>query len=730
MIKPNRLWHMKRFTFSVGTLALAGLLALLTSGCEQRDQTGQAVPETPPTLAAPSPTAEPTTPAETAPEKKKRPKSVEVSFSQKRGFYEAPFDLALTTKETGVTIRFTTNGLPPTVSSGAVYTQPIPIRGTTVIRAAAFRPEETEAESKTHTFLFLRDVVSQSPDGLPPAGWPYEWGENKVDYGMDPRVTGHPDYRDELIPALKSLPTFSLVMDLDDLFSRERGIYATAQERGREAERAGSLELIRPDGEKGFQIDCGVRIRGGFSRMPMNPKHAFRLFFRKEYGEGKLKYPLFGPTGAQSFDHLDLRCAQNYSWSLAGDHRGVFLRDQFNRDLQLAMGQPAARGDFCHLYINGQYWGLFDTCERPEASYGESYFGGKKEDYDVVKSGGGFGRGREDAPEVADGNIDAWKRLWTAAKQGLTDNADYFRLQGLNPDGSRNRDYDVLLDPINLIDYMLVILYGGNFDAPISKFMGDQGANNWHGLRNRKGEHGFRFFVWDAEHTLLDLEEDRVGPFPCGDRFGMSNPQWLWQQCLENAEFRLLVADRVSRHFFHDGVLAPDAVIARFQKRVNEIEKAVVAESARWGDAQEGGGFMAPPRIGPDGRPESGPLTREHWRREVQRLVTEYFPRRTQAVLDQLWRAGLLPDTPAPSFNQRGGSAPEGFAVELKGLSGSLYYTLDGTDPRAIGGSLSPSASTYSAPITLTRDTTILCRARLDGDWGPLGSATFRVGVR
>ena len=39
--------------------------------------------------------------------------------------------------------------------------------------------------------------------------------------------------------------------------------------------------------------------------------------------------------------------------------------------------QPAERGDYYHLYINGQYWGLFNTAERPEASYGASYFGGK-----------------------------------------------------------------------------------------------------------------------------------------------------------------------------------------------------------------------------------------------------------------------------------------------------------------------------------------------------------------
>ena len=51
------------------------------------------------------------------------------------------------------------------------------------------------------------------------------------------------------------------------------------------------------------------------------------------------------------------------------------------------MGQSTARGYFCHLYINGQYWGLFNTCERPEASFGGSYFTGRADDFDVIKIG-------------------------------------------------------------------------------------------------------------------------------------------------------------------------------------------------------------------------------------------------------------------------------------------------------------------------------------------------------
>ena len=64
------------------------------------------------------------------------------------------------------------------------------------------------------------------------------------------------------------------------MFDPASGIYANAYQQGKDWERPASLELINPDGTAGFQIDAGLRIRGGYSRSGDNPKHAFRLFFR------------------------------------------------------------------------------------------------------------------------------------------------------------------------------------------------------------------------------------------------------------------------------------------------------------------------------------------------------------------------------------------------------------------------------------------------------------------
>ncbi|MCF7762744.1 MAG: lamin tail domain-containing protein [Verrucomicrobia bacterium] len=630
----------------------------------------------------------------------------EVKFSHTRGFQEAPFDLTLSTESPGGTIRYTLNGVPPTATTGSVYSGPIPIDHTVAVRAAVFQSGFLPSKVATHTFLFLKDVVLQAPDGRPPQGWPTSWGSNTRDYGMDPAVVNSPLYRDTLQKDLKSLPSFSIVMNLEDLFDRTRGIYANPGQDGRSWERNASVELLNPDGKPGFQINCGIRIRGGFSRSTGNPKHALRLFFREEYGEPKLNYPLFGEEGTDAFDNIDLRTFQNYSWSFQGDSRGVFLRDQFSRDTQLAMGRPSTRGEFYHLYINGMYWGLYNTQERAEASYAESYFGGRKEDYDVIKVEAG-----SYTINATDGNLAAWTRLYNLAKAGFASPAAYQKVQGNNPDGSRNPDYEVLLDVPNLIDYMLVIIYGGNLDAPISNFLGNSRPNNWYGIRNRTGQEGFRFFAHDSEHTLLNINEDRTGPFSAGDTsITTSNPQYLWKRLQANPEFRLQVADHIQRHFSNGGALTPEAAAERFLGRKGEIDRAVVGESARWGDSKR-----------------STPFTRTDWLAAINGIVNNYFPRRSGIVMNQLRADDFLPVTPAPVLSQHGGIIREGFDLRISAPGARIYVTRDGSDPRQAGGEVSPRAFTPGPSIVLNESTHLRARALQNGEWSPLTDATFTV---
>jgi hypothetical protein len=672
----------------------------------------------------------------------------DTKFSVDRGFYDAPFQVVISTDTIGATIRYTLNGSAPTEANGTLYSGPITVNKTTTLRAAAFKTGFQSSGVDTQTYIFLSDVLTQSPNGAAPIVGGTQWPSGSVngqilDYGMDPDIVNNATWAATIKEDLKAIPSINIAIAPDDFFNPQTGIYVNPGGDGRAWERPASIELIDPKGlEEGFQVNAGIRIRGGFSVSTSNPKHSFRLFFRDEYGDSKLKYPLFAddPTATDEFDGIDLRTFQNYSWSFGGDSNGIFMRDQLSRDMQLAQGDNGERGKYYHLYIDGQYWGIYNTDERPEASYAASYEGGDKEDYDVVKPNcGGC------AIFATDGDLQAWQELWTQAKAGLTTVAAYQKVQGNNPDGTRNPDYPILLDIDNLIDYMLVILHGGNLDAPITNFGSNNVINNWFGSRPKNGAHGFRFYAHDSEHTILPFNSasfDRTGPYPAGDTFDQSNPQWLWQQLggagltrliqpnptdpIGTAEFRLRVADHLQAQFIQPGgALTQAQVLARFDKRTAELTRAVVGESARWGDAKV-----------------ATPYTRNTWLNAVN-AARAFLVTRSTTVYNQLVADGDWPKLSngtmfnAPTFNQYGGDIGNNFSLTIgnpNAVGGTIYYTLDSSDPRPVGGgNPSPTAIQYAGAIPLNTSVEPKARIRyVDGGivrWSPLTSAKFKYNL-
>ena len=383
----------------------------------------------------------------------------DTKFSVDRGFFETPFSLAITTSTPGATIRYTTDGSVPSTTHGTIYMGPVTIASTTILRAIGIRSDYVSTDVDTHSYFFPEDVIHQSAEGFTPMGWPDTGTVNnqKMVYGMDPDIVDGFNTSVEVKEALLAIPTLSIATDLDNLFGQANGIYVNARNDGRLWERPMSLELIHPDGNKGFQVGAGFRIRGGYSRSANNPKHSFRVFFRSEYGQGNLHYPMFEDEGVEEFDKFDLRTSQNYSWAFGGPANNTMVREVWSRDTQSAMGQPYTRSRYYHLYLNGVYWGIYMTQERVSGTLGESYLGGDKDDYDTVH------QNSSRQINATSGNIQAYDRLWQRTIDGWTDNDVYFQAQGLDTDGkTRNPDFEYLLDVDNLIDYMLVVYYNGD----------------------------------------------------------------------------------------------------------------------------------------------------------------------------------------------------------------------------------------------------------------------------
>lgn len=633
-------------------------------------------------------------------------------FSHDRGFYDSGFNLLITCATPGAAIYYTTNGSTPgsTNAASRLYSAPIPIARTTILRARAEKTGMRPSNADTHTYLFVSDILRQSPNGAPPPGWPVgPVNDQRMDYGMDSDIVTRAPWSATLTNDLRAIPTLSLVVAPKDLLDPATGIYVNAYGEGSEWERAASLELIGAKGADGFQLDAGVRIRGGFSRSGADPKHSFRIRCRDDYGTPRLRYPLFGPTGADSFDRFDLRTSQDGSYAFLGDSGGTFLNDPFVRDTLLATGQPGERGGWYHLYLNGQYWGLYNTCERPEANFAASYVGGDPGDYDVLKPDPTLNY----TMRATDGDNAAWGRLWQACQAGFGTPAAYYRVQGRNADGTINPAYENLLDVTNLVDYLLTIIYTGNFDGPIFQDLNTGFINNFYAIRSRRNDHGFLFVAHDSELSLQDLYEDRTGTSTVGSSGPeRMNPHYIATRLRASAEFKMLFADRVQKHFFNGGPMTVEAATARYSARTNELHQAITVESARWGDAQH---------------PDS-PITRDDWLSAVRDRLRNYFPYRTQVVLDQLRAQGLFPNLAAPSFYPEPGEVTPGTSLILSNAAGGLiYYTMDGSDPRAIGGGIAGSALAYDAPIVISRSRLIRARVRNGTTWSPLREGAYHL---
>lgn len=416
-----------------------------------------------------------------------------------------------------------------------------------------------------------------------------------------------------------------------------------------------SFELINPDGTPGFQENCGVKNFGGaFTNFD---KKNFRMYFRSQYGASKLRHPLFegfdrGITATDTFDQLNIR---------SGSHdmvaRGFYMSNRFTDDTMLDMGNINPHGRFMHLYINGKYWGVFHLRERWNADHLTEYLGGPKEGYEAINGNWNVGGWADSVAPPYDGDGSAWERIKTLA---LTSNPQNF--DELSP----------YLDMEHFIDYMIMWMYGNSEDEYRTVGPSDVGS-------------GFKWFLNDADGYLRSAGNRTGFASNTPGVFGRSagdGPGSLFSLLFKagNPEFRILLADRIHKHFFNDGAMTPARTIARLAERCDEMTSPFYAEAARWN-------------------------YRSHnsWTSAKNNALNSILPGRTASALSQYRSAGFYPATVAPVFSQHGGDVPSGFNLTLSDGSGTMYYTVDGSDPRLKGGGLNPASLPFEdGQITTT----------------------------
>ena len=567
-------------------------------------------------------------------------------FSQPHGLYDGGSLTVSITGEEGAEIRYTTDGSEPTAES-RLYTVPLLLSKTTILRAAEVREGVVSSPVATASYIFISSVLKQpnNPEGYPTEWGDYTqiWGTAPADYEMDPEMTGDETLSLKISDGLKQLPILSIVSDKDNFFSHENdpdrgGIYIftgppVGDDTGHGWTRPASVELFGGPQQHDLSTDCGVRLHGGHGRLAeKNPKHSFRLVFKEKYGPKSLKYPLFGEDEPAKFDQLVLRCHFGNAWQHWMENnrqKAQYTRDVWARRMQRKLGRTSVNALYVHLFLNGMYWGLYNLAERVDGQFGKDHLGGDKSDIDVIKI-------EEDGGnhlEASEGDMEAWNLMTeTAAK--AADDAYYQQL-------------DTLLDIDNFIDYMLINQYAGNTDWD---------HHNWYAIRRHNTDsgvsEGFRFLCWDSE-IILENERENV----LSKNNGYQSPTGIFQQLLRNDDFARRYLRRAKELLSDDGLLGQGSVVEVWDSLYHTISTALYDEAARWGDYRRDVHRWQ----------SAGQLytVDNHYMAERNRLLTQYFPVRTANVLRQITSYVNIDDF----------EVPEGWEP----LMASMFHEWDGT---------------------------------------------------
>ncbi len=401
---------------------------------------------------------------------KEQPQTISdrVGFSLPSGFYSENISVELTA-EGDQQIYFTTDGSDPKPESGKVYTQPIEINATSEVRAstikaAAAAEDGTLGAVYTVSYVIGQDVDSRFDDDTlvfvlstdPYNLYDYEYGIAVPGKIYDDYVKEHPG---EEIP-----------------YNAPGNYYMT----GREWERPIYVEVFENDGTKVIDQAAGVRLSGGYSRVP--DQKSLRLIARKDYDpeNGKFKYAFF--PGAETedgvpvteFDRLVLRNGAN-------DREFAGVRDELSQNLAQDYGYPVTQ--HCTpaaVFLNGEYYGFSWLHENYNQDYLATYFGGNRDNYEIVSN-------TENADEGSERALADYAEMYALYDEDLTDDKVFDKLCSL-------------VDIDNLVQYYCMQIFISNKDWP---------GNNYKAFRYYPAEGEeitgeymdgrWRFMFFDAE---------------------------------------------------------------------------------------------------------------------------------------------------------------------------------------------------------------------------------------
>ena len=374
-------------------------------------------------------------------------------FSQAAGFYNQTFQLEISNSTPGITIHYTLDSSEPTADS-PVYTEPL------LITSRAGKPNQYSAIETIAPDWNQPDEEVSKATIVRAIAIDDQTGETSA-------ITTHTYFVGKDLSDQYALPIVSLVIDPDDLFDDERGIYVLGKDfteasqsnhpgsdnqtienyhrRGKDWERPVHLEILEKDSQIVFSQNAGVRIHGSSSRQ--RPQKSLRIYAGSEYDLlDTFSYPLFGwqsnnsdSNGIVNKTFLLRNSGQDWMVSMIRDTLAQELASDTNVDTQIS--RPVI------VFLDGEYWGIYHLQERYDQYYLYNHYGIDTDETTILKN-------EQEIVEGTQESVDHYEALLNFISENdlsLAENYAYIQTQ---------------MDVDNYIDYLIANIYMSNTDWP------------------------------------------------------------------------------------------------------------------------------------------------------------------------------------------------------------------------------------------------------------------------
>ena len=389
-----------------------------------------------------------------------------VTFSQQGGFYDECFSVTLTCS-TENHIRYTINGSTPDATS-KLYTEPL------------FLDDNLYSTSNIYTIHTTFESIFYAPDTIQHCitirAAVFDANENRKS-----DVATQSYFIKALGCDTHGLPVVSVSTDSLALFDYDTGIYIPGvhfdpnneqwtgnyYQRGKEWERRVNIEYYNPTDNSGINQECGMRTHGGKARR--STQKGVKFYAREEYGRKKFTYRFFEDLDNNKFDRLVLHPFFN-QWISYGINYHICSMMAHNLNIESLATRPVV------LFLNGEYWGVYYLCEKPDEKYITEHFGGDEGEYNIMEN---------------------WYNKCVSGNA-----ANFIQMMNWLNDANLSEpdDYDhicSLIDINNIIDYYCFELFISNYDWP---------ANNTRCWQHGDGK--WRWIFFDGDEALIEPDFD------------------------------------------------------------------------------------------------------------------------------------------------------------------------------------------------------------------------------